>query len=112
MTTMLASPTIAGVQLQGLTKSFKSPQGLVHAVRGIDSGMRRTTRRRRRHEAHSWSPPIGGSVRQLRQHFGSDQLEVVEVVQVEQLQIRARGADLCEAAERVDHLRRAAREVV
>lgn len=25
-----------GVQLQGLVKSFRSPQGEVHAVRGID----------------------------------------------------------------------------
>jgi ABC-2 type transport system ATP-binding protein len=36
MTTNLASPPTTGVQLQGLTKSFKTPQGPVHAVRGID----------------------------------------------------------------------------
>jgi ABC-2 type transport system ATP-binding protein len=36
MTTQLASPPVLGVQLAGLTKSFRSPQGRVHAVRGID----------------------------------------------------------------------------
>jgi ABC-2 type transport system ATP-binding protein len=36
MTTNLASSTTTGVRLAGLTKSFKSPQGPVHAVRGID----------------------------------------------------------------------------
>jgi ABC-2 type transport system ATP-binding protein len=46
MTTNLASPdaesrssralSSAGIQLQGLTKSFRSPAGPVHAVRGID----------------------------------------------------------------------------
>jgi len=36
MTTNLASRTMTGIQLQGLTKSFKTPQGPVHAVRGID----------------------------------------------------------------------------
>jgi ABC-2 type transport system ATP-binding protein len=36
MTTELADATTTGVRLSGLTKSFKSPQGPVHAVRGID----------------------------------------------------------------------------
>ena len=37
MTTNLAAePAIAGVALSGLTKTFKSPDGPVHAVRGID----------------------------------------------------------------------------
>jgi ABC-2 type transport system ATP-binding protein len=36
MTTQLASPPVLGVQLSGLTKSFRSPQGRVHAVRGVD----------------------------------------------------------------------------
>jgi ABC-2 type transport system ATP-binding protein len=36
MTTHIASRTETGVRLAGLTKSFKSPQGPVHAVRGID----------------------------------------------------------------------------
>jgi ABC-2 type transport system ATP-binding protein len=36
MTTDIATPTTVGVSLAGLTKSFKSPQGPVHAVRGID----------------------------------------------------------------------------
>lgn len=36
MTTNLASPPTTGIALTGLTKSFKSPQGPVHAVRGID----------------------------------------------------------------------------
>jgi ABC-2 type transport system ATP-binding protein len=36
MTTDLATSTAAGIRLSGLTKSFKSPQGPVHAVRGID----------------------------------------------------------------------------
>jgi ABC-2 type transport system ATP-binding protein len=36
MTTNIASPTRTGVRLTGLTKSFKSPAGPVHAVRGID----------------------------------------------------------------------------
>ena len=35
-TTEIARDTIAGVRISGLTKSFKSPQGPVHAVRGID----------------------------------------------------------------------------
>jgi ABC-2 type transport system ATP-binding protein len=30
------APTDAGIHLQGLTKTFSSPQGPVHAVRGID----------------------------------------------------------------------------
>jgi ABC-2 type transport system ATP-binding protein len=36
MTTQLASPPTTGIQLTGLTKSFKSPVGPVHAVRGIE----------------------------------------------------------------------------
>jgi ABC-2 type transport system ATP-binding protein len=36
MTTRLASPPVLGVELTGLTKSFRSPQGRVHAVRGVD----------------------------------------------------------------------------
>jgi ABC-2 type transport system ATP-binding protein len=36
MTTNLASPTRTGIRLQGLTKSFKTPRGPVHAVRGVD----------------------------------------------------------------------------
>ncbi|MGH8960986.1 MAG: ABC transporter ATP-binding protein [Jatrophihabitantaceae bacterium] len=36
MTTNLASPPTTGIALSGLTKSFKSPQGPVHAVRGVD----------------------------------------------------------------------------
>jgi ABC-2 type transport system ATP-binding protein len=36
MTTRVAGTTTSGIQLTGLTKSFKSPQGPVHAVRGID----------------------------------------------------------------------------
>ena len=36
MTTQLASPPVLGVALAGLTKSFRSPQGRVHAVRGVD----------------------------------------------------------------------------
>jgi ABC-2 type transport system ATP-binding protein len=36
MTAKLADATTTGVRLSGLTKSFKSPQGPVHAVRGID----------------------------------------------------------------------------
>ncbi|PZS15992.1 MAG: ABC transporter ATP-binding protein [Pseudonocardiales bacterium] len=36
MTTHLASPPTTGIQLSGLTKSFRSPDGPVHAVRGID----------------------------------------------------------------------------
>jgi ABC-2 type transport system ATP-binding protein len=36
MTTDTATPTTVGVRLAGLTKSFTSPQGPVHAVRGID----------------------------------------------------------------------------
>jgi ABC-2 type transport system ATP-binding protein len=36
MTTNLASPPTTGIQLSGLTKSFRSPEGPVHAVRGID----------------------------------------------------------------------------
>ncbi|MEP7020381.1 MAG: ABC transporter ATP-binding protein [Pseudonocardiales bacterium] len=35
MTTYLAGPT-TGIQLSGLTKSFRTPDGPVHAVRGID----------------------------------------------------------------------------
>jgi ABC-2 type transport system ATP-binding protein len=35
-TTEIARTATAGVRLSGLTKSFKSPQGPVHAVRGID----------------------------------------------------------------------------
>jgi ABC-2 type transport system ATP-binding protein len=34
--TDIARDTTVGVRLSGLTKSFKSPQGPVHAVRGID----------------------------------------------------------------------------
>jgi ABC-2 type transport system ATP-binding protein len=36
MTTNLATRASAGITLAGLTKSFRSPQGPVHAVRGID----------------------------------------------------------------------------
>ena len=36
MTTNTAERAQAGVQLTGLTKSFKSPEGPVHAVRGVD----------------------------------------------------------------------------
>lgn len=36
MTTQVASPPVLGVELAGLTKSFRSPQGRVHAVRGVD----------------------------------------------------------------------------
>jgi ABC-2 type transport system ATP-binding protein len=36
VTTNLASPPRTGIQVQGLTKSFHTPQGPVHAVRGID----------------------------------------------------------------------------
>ena len=36
MTTQTASPTTTGIQLQGLTKTFRTPQGPVRAVRGID----------------------------------------------------------------------------
>ncbi len=36
MTTNLARPLTTGIQLSGLTKSFRTPQGPVHAVRGID----------------------------------------------------------------------------
>jgi ABC-2 type transport system ATP-binding protein len=36
MTTNLASPPTTGIHLTGLTKSFKSPEGPVHAVRGVD----------------------------------------------------------------------------
>ena len=36
MTTNLASPPTTGIQLSGLMKSFRSPEGPVHAVRGID----------------------------------------------------------------------------
>ncbi|HEU5005525.1 MAG TPA: ABC transporter ATP-binding protein [Jatrophihabitantaceae bacterium] len=36
MTTQLASPPVLGVQLSGLTKSFRTPQGRVQAVRGVD----------------------------------------------------------------------------
>jgi ABC-2 type transport system ATP-binding protein len=35
-TTEIARDTRTGVRLSGLTKSFRSPQGPVHAVRGID----------------------------------------------------------------------------
>jgi ABC-2 type transport system ATP-binding protein len=35
-TTDIAAATTTGVRITGLTKSFKSPQGPVHAVRGID----------------------------------------------------------------------------
>ena len=35
-TNIAAGPTIAGIALSGLTKTFKSPDGPVHAVRGID----------------------------------------------------------------------------
>jgi ABC-2 type transport system ATP-binding protein len=34
--TQIASPPTAGIQLSGLTKSFKSAQGTVHAVRGVN----------------------------------------------------------------------------
>jgi ABC-2 type transport system ATP-binding protein len=41
----MASPATAspedGIRLDGLTKSFRSPQGLVHAVRGIDVSIHR-----------------------------------------------------------------------
>lgn len=36
MTSNIATSAVAGIRLAGLTKSFKSPQGPVHAVRGID----------------------------------------------------------------------------
>ncbi|HEV7205757.1 MAG TPA: ABC transporter ATP-binding protein [Jatrophihabitans sp.] len=36
MTTNIADRATAGISLAGLTKSFPSPQGRVHAVRGID----------------------------------------------------------------------------
>lgn len=36
VTTDLASPPTAGIRLTGLTKSFRSPAGPVHAVRGVD----------------------------------------------------------------------------
>jgi ABC-type branched-subunit amino acid transport system ATPase component len=36
MTTNLADPAITGITLAGLTKTFRSPNGPVHAVRGID----------------------------------------------------------------------------
>ncbi|MDQ2748753.1 MAG: ABC transporter ATP-binding protein [Actinomycetota bacterium] len=36
MTTNLASPPTTGIQLSGLTKSFRTPEGPVHAVRGVD----------------------------------------------------------------------------
>jgi ABC-2 type transport system ATP-binding protein len=36
MTTHLASQGTAGVRLSGLTKSFRTPEGRVHAVRGVD----------------------------------------------------------------------------
>jgi ABC-2 type transport system ATP-binding protein len=36
MTTNLAGPQTAGIALTGLRKSFKSPDGPVHAVRGVD----------------------------------------------------------------------------
>src|SRR5581483_11376081 len=36
MTTSVAGTTTAGIHISGLTKSFTSPQGPVHAVRGID----------------------------------------------------------------------------
>ncbi len=37
MTTYLTNPTTTtGIQLQGLAKTFRTPQGPVHAVRGID----------------------------------------------------------------------------
>jgi ABC-2 type transport system ATP-binding protein len=36
MTTHLTTSPRTGIVLQGLTKSFKSPQGPVHAVRGVD----------------------------------------------------------------------------
>jgi ABC-2 type transport system ATP-binding protein len=37
VTTYLTNPTTTtGIQLQGLTKTFRTPQGPVHAVRGID----------------------------------------------------------------------------
>ena len=34
--TTTAIPTDTNIQLRGLVKSFRSPQGMVHAVRGID----------------------------------------------------------------------------
>ncbi len=36
MTTNIASPPTAGIVLSGLEKTFKSPEGPVHAVRGVD----------------------------------------------------------------------------
>jgi ABC-2 type transport system ATP-binding protein len=36
MTTNLASPPTTGIQLSGLTKTFRTPDGPVHAVRGVD----------------------------------------------------------------------------
>jgi ABC-2 type transport system ATP-binding protein len=36
MTTHLASPPTTGIQLSALTKTFRTPAGPVHAVRGVD----------------------------------------------------------------------------
>ncbi len=36
MTTHTVSPPTAGIQLAGLVKSFRTPHGQVHAVRGVD----------------------------------------------------------------------------
>jgi ABC-2 type transport system ATP-binding protein len=36
MTTNLASPLTTGIQLSGLTKTFRTPDGPVYAVRGVD----------------------------------------------------------------------------
>src|SRR3978361_46604 len=36
MTTNIASHETSGIQITGLTKTFKSPEGPVHAVRGVD----------------------------------------------------------------------------
>jgi ABC-2 type transport system ATP-binding protein len=36
VTTHIASPTTTGIQMQGLRKTFRTAQGPVHAVRGID----------------------------------------------------------------------------
>ncbi|MDQ1577389.1 MAG: type transport system ATP-binding protein, partial [Microbacteriaceae bacterium] len=36
MTTNIATHALAGIRIAGLTKSFTTPQGPVHAVRGVD----------------------------------------------------------------------------
>ena len=36
VTTHTAIPVTTGIQMQGLVKSFRTPQGPVHAVRNVD----------------------------------------------------------------------------